>query len=61
MIMFQSKVGTFKFKSNPSPVYTQSFSKCLKFGVYTHRSLYALTYYMLACSPIFHYIDYTIT
>ena len=61
MIMFQSKVGTFKFKSNPSPVYTQFFSKYLRFGVYTLKSFYALTYYMPACPPILHYLDYTIT
>ena len=30
MIMFQSKVGKFKFKSNPSLVYTQFFLKVFK-------------------------------
>ena len=30
MIMFQSKIGKFKFKSNLSPVYTQSFLKVFK-------------------------------
>ena len=61
MIMFQSKVGTFKFKSNPHQYTLNLFSKCLRFCVYTQRSLYALTYHMLACPPILHYLDYTIT
>ena len=59
--MFQSKVGTFKFKSNPSLVYTQSFLKVFRVYVYAQRSLYALTYHMLAYPPILHYLDYTIT
>ena len=37
--MFQSKVGTFKFKSNPSLVYTQSFLKVLGF-VFTLKDLF---------------------
>ena len=61
MIIFQSKIGTFKFKSNPSLVYTQSFLKVFRVCVYAQRSLYALTYYMLACPSILHYLDYTIT
>ena len=28
--MFQSKISKFKFKSNPSPVYIQSFLKVFK-------------------------------
>ena len=59
--MFQSKVGTFKFKSNPSLVYTQSFLKVFKVCVYAEKSLYALIYHMLTCPSILHYLDYTVT
>ena len=61
MIMFQSKVGKFKFKSNPSPGYTHSCLKLFRVWCLAHRSFYALNYHMLACPPILHYLDYTIT
>ena len=61
MIMFQSKVSKFKFKSNPSLVYTQSFLKVFRVCVYAQKSLYALTYYVLACPSILHYLNHAIT
>ena len=50
--MFQSKVGTFNFKSNPHRYSLNLFSKCLRFGVYTQISLYTnLPYACLSTYP----------
>ena len=47
MIMFQSKVGTFKFKSNPS-LYTQSFLKVFKVQC-LHSKIFLCTNLPYAC------------
>ena len=59
--MFQSKVTNSSLNQIPHRYTLNLFSKCLGFGVYTQRPLYAQTYHMLACPPILHYLDYTIT
>ena len=61
MIMFQSNVGSFKFKSYPSPVYTQSFLKVFKVWYLRSKIILCTNHHMFACPPILHYLYYTTT